>query len=315
MRHYFIINPAAGKKSMAAVLTEQISICFSERSDNYDISITTKPNEATELVSEYAKRYSHEQVRIYACGGDGTLNEVITGAYKFPNCAVGAIPIGSGNDFVKAYAPLEQSDFLKIDRMVDGEIDAIDMLTIGEENEEPRAGINITSVGFDAEIAAEMKKYKRLPFVSGSMAYNISLFGKLFTSLKTKLTFIVDGKPLDAKDDNYLFTIAANGRWYGGGFKAAPIAELSDGLLDFIAIPSIPLYRIAGLINVFRRGEHLQKLKFVKFHRCRTLQIITEKVTNVNIDGEIFRMKDPIISLLPKAMRIIIPKQLQTNGV
>jgi len=315
MRHYFIINPAAGKKSMAEVLKEQIAICFSDRSDKYDISVTTKPFEATELVQQYAMRHKNEQVRIYACGGDGTLNEVITGAYKFPNCAVGAIPIGSGNDFVKAYLPLMQSDFLAIERMVDGEIDAIDLLTIGEEGTEPRAGINITSVGFDAEIAAGMKRFKRLPFVSGSMAYNLSLFGKLFTSLKTKLKFIVDGKPLEDNDGDFLFTIAANGRWYGGGFKAAPIAELSDGLLDFIAIPSIPLYKITGLINVFRRGEHLQKLKFVKFLRCRTLQIITEKVTNVNIDGEIFRMKNPIISLLPKAIRIIVPKQLQTNGV
>lgn len=316
MRHLFIINPAAGmtardrKKSKANELIEKIKNYFKSSSDEYDIAVTTRPLEAMEITDQYGSKYKNEQLRIYACGGDGTLNEVVTGAYKHPNCSVGAIPIGSGNDFVKAYEPLVKADFLSLDRMIVGDIDAVDLLIVSEEGKEPRASINIVSVGFDAETADSMKKYKKLPFMNGSLAYNLALVENLFTSLKHSLEFEVDGKKIGHGKKNYLFTIAANGRWYGGGFKAAPIAELSDGLLDFIRVPSIPVFKITKLVSIFRKGEHLEKLDFVEFLRCRKLKIIADKPINVNLDGEIVKMRDPVISILPKSMRIIVPKPI-----
>ncbi|MDD4476511.1 MAG: hypothetical protein PHV95_12165, partial [Eubacteriales bacterium] len=66
-----------------------------------------------------------------------------------------------------------------------------------------------------------------------------------------------------------------------------------------------------NLVSVFRKGEHLDKLKFVEFVRCRKLKIISDNPINVNLDGEIFSMKDPVITLLPKAMRIIVPKPIK----
>lgn len=317
MRHLFIINPTAGivnkknKSTKVYELENKIKSYFLEIADEYDIAVTSKPLEAVEIVERYSKKYKNEQIRIYACGGDGTLNEVVNGAYKHPNCAVGAIPIGSGNDFVRAYEPLVRADFLSLDRMVNGDIDAVDLLTVSEDGKEPRASINIVSVGFDAETANRMKKYKKIPMVNGSLAYNLSLVETLFTSLKHSLEFEVDGRRIEGGKKNFLLAIAANGRWYGGGFKAAPIAELSDGLLDFIRVPSLPIYKIANLVSVFRKGEHLDKLKFVEFVRCRKLKIISDNPINVNLDGEIFSMKDPVITLLPKAMRIIVPKPIK----
>ncbi|OGO92146.1 MAG: hypothetical protein A2Y17_08530 [Clostridiales bacterium GWF2_38_85] len=314
MHHLFIINPTAGKVDKTKELTAKIKECFINRTDNYDIVSTTRPFEATEIADSWGDKMGTSQLRIYACGGDGTLSEVVTGAYKHLNCAVGAIPIGSGNDFVKAYEPLVKADFLSLDRMIDGDIDAIDLLTVNDKIIETKASINIVSVGFDAAIANGMKKYKKLPFVSGSMAYNLSLIQNLFTSLKHRFIFEVDGNPIDAVNRDYLLVIAANGRWYGGGFKAAPIAELSDGLLDFIRIPSVPISKIINLVQIFKRGEHLEKLKIVEFLRCRKLKILAEKPINVNVDGEIYKMTNPEISLLPKSMRIIVPKPIAVKA-
>ena len=110
MKHIFIINPAAGPYDATKVITERLeslSLDF-----DYEVYTTKGPYDATEYVKNKCK-IGNDTYRFYACGGDGTLNEVVSGVVGFDNASVGVIPCGSGNDFVKYYGTA--SDFNNID--------------------------------------------------------------------------------------------------------------------------------------------------------------------------------------------------------
>ena len=99
-------------------------------------------------------------MRIYACGGDGTLNEIASGAAGFPNAAVTAFSGGSGNDFVKIFS--EPAAFSNLARLLDAEETAFDLIACNED-----LALNICSVGLDARIGTDVARYKRLPFLHG----------------------------------------------------------------------------------------------------------------------------------------------------
>ena len=103
MRHIFIINPAAGKSDQSELLIQQIQNLKTE--DAVEIYITKCEGDAREKARKEAQ--VGDEIRVYACGGDGTANEILTGIAGYNNCAMGIIPLGSGNDFVRAFEPLE----------------------------------------------------------------------------------------------------------------------------------------------------------------------------------------------------------------
>ena len=98
MEHVFIINPAAGKQDKTEVYRSAIDKICTERKLNYRIAVSARAGDCTRIAREAAE--TGEEVHLYACGGDGTLNEVVAGAAGFPNAAVTHFAGGSGNDFV-----------------------------------------------------------------------------------------------------------------------------------------------------------------------------------------------------------------------
>ena len=119
-----------------------------------------------ELAAEQAE--AGEEVRLYACGGDGTFNEVLRGVRGRANAAVGCIPCGSGNDFVRNFGGREP--FLDLERMMRGPAVNIDLIQT-----EKGIATTICSAGLDAQVAYGIPKFRRLPFCGGTMAYNLSI--------------------------------------------------------------------------------------------------------------------------------------------
>ena len=107
MKHLFIINPAAGSRDRTKEYTQAIREVCEPRGLDYRIQVSQAPGHCRQLAREAAE--SGEEYRIYACGGDGTLNEVINGAAGHPNAAVTHWPKGSGNDFVKIFSEPERA--------------------------------------------------------------------------------------------------------------------------------------------------------------------------------------------------------------
>ena len=103
MRHIFIINPHAGKKDQTSRIYAMADILRGKHSLDCACMLTDRPGGATDMARKLAE--SGEDIRVYACGGDGTISEVANGIAGFDNAAMTCIPIGTGNDFLKNFGP------------------------------------------------------------------------------------------------------------------------------------------------------------------------------------------------------------------
>lgn len=302
MEHLFIINPAAGKNDKSKELIEKIKSVKTE--DKVTVKITGGPGEATEIVKKHLSE-TDDFVRVYACGGDGTANEVLRGIIGFDNCALGVVPMGSGNDFVRSFEDKTKDDFVNMEAMMQGEVTAIDVMEC-----QGRYSMNNMSVGFDAAVAKNVDKFKRLPLVSGSLAYKISIVYCLFTKRKHRYRMIADGKEYVSGDVKTLLAVAGNGKYYGGGIKATPLAQFTDGKIEFMHIKTISLLKFIFLINTYIKGNHIDnpKFPFVKHTKCQSITFESDNNIDIGFDGEIISLKNPTVRILPAAVRIIVPK-------
>ena len=109
MKHIFVVNPGAGKGMTAPELDTKLK----ELEIEYEIYETVAAKDATRYVRERCE--SGEELRFYACGGDGTLKEVMEGTVGFSNASLSCYPVGSGNDFVKCFGGKER--FLNLEKL------------------------------------------------------------------------------------------------------------------------------------------------------------------------------------------------------
>lgn len=294
MKHLFIINPAAGKGKALSYIS-QIEDYFSSHEDEYIISVTKSQGHAVEIAREYAGKGID---RIYSVGGDGTLNEVLNGMAGAPS-VLGIIPSGSGNDLVKSIYS-EESLHNILGRTIEGEEKYID---VGKVND--RFFLNIASMGFDAEVVYNSRRLKKLPGISGSMAYILGIFATVLTYKGNTLKMDIDGNLMEVKT---LLAAIANGRYYGGGMLPAPGAVIDDGEFEVCIIKDIGLLKILSFFPKLIKGTH-GSIKEVSFHKCSKIEIDCSKSVVMNIDGEIQKNSKAAFEILPKGIKVLIPKR------
>ena len=297
MKHIFIINPAAGKTDKTAEYTAKIE--QSCRGLDYEIRISERQGDCTRIARACAE--SGQEVRLYACGGDGTLNEVVAGAAGFDNAAVSVYVGGSGNDFVKIFD--DRDAFRDLDRLLDAETAVFDLIDANGH-----LAINICCVGLDSRIGAEMVKFKRLPFVSGSFAYILSILVNLFKGISEHYVVEVDGETID---DEMTFVCVANARYYGGGFYAVPDAQPDDGMLDILLVKKLRLWQIPHALTKYKAGRYKELGSIARHIRTDRLRIRCDRPSPVNLDGEI-RMDQAVeMKISEKKIRFFYPKGLK----
>ena len=206
MRHVFILNPVAGKNRTAIELRGKIDAYFSRHPEmEYAIRVTDGVGAATQIAQEEVA--SGNSVRLYACGGDGTLQETASGIpVGSTNVELAVIPCGSGNDYVRTFGDKEA--FLSIADLVEADAYFVDAVDCGD-----RISLNIASMGMDASVGQKMQKYKNLPGVSGSMAYNIAVADVFFHPIGEQMVIEIEGENgYERREGRYLMALAANGR-------------------------------------------------------------------------------------------------------
>ena len=304
MKHLFIINPAAGKRDSTVQVAAGIRAVCAGRALDYEILTTEYPRHAAELVREKAAEYAGRQLRVYACGGDGTLNEVAHGAAGLDHVSISHYPCGSGNDFIKLFGADCQS-FRSLENLIDGKEIELDYI-------ESDCGVcfNVLSVGVDARIANGMQKYKRIPLLHGSMAYHASTVENVLRGLHEPYEVEIDGKPCSGE---YTLILAGNGRFYGGGYNPVPEADPTDGKLEVLLIDAVDLLTVMKVIGAYKKGLHRRYPQYIKHLQAREISIRHRdgKDLTVNLDGEI--VKSPAVSLRVAArkLRFVIPKEEQ----
>lgn len=294
MKHLFIINPEAGKGKTLELVPEIRAYCESKDYE-YEIAVTEYPKHATEI----AKAHSAVQtLRIYSVGGDGTLNEVLNGMAG-SGSSLAAIPSGSGNDFIKSItgtaipANLIRSAVEGTERFID----------YGKVND--KYFINITSIGFDAEVAYKASNFKKLPFITGKMAYVLGILTSIIKCKNHYMEIKVDDAVMSAKS---LLAAVGIGRYYGGGFLALPEAEIDDGLFDICHVEAMKRTKILKLFPKYMKGLHAA-LKGVHFYRGKKVEIAVDKHIPMNLDGEIILVQKATFEIYPKSLPFVIPAQ------
>lgn len=299
MKHIFIINPAAGKYDRTEEYTEKIKAAFENRGDVYEIHRSKQRGDCTRLAREAAE--TGEEVRIYACGGDGTLNEVVNGVAGFENAAVTHFPGGSGNDMIKIFS--DTSAFFSLERLLDCEEARLDLVRCNGV-----CAANVISMGLDARVGTEIAKYKRLPLVSGQGAYIISLVVNLIKGINQHFVVTLeDGTKLDQK---FTLVCGCNGRWYGGSFNPVPDSNPDDGVLDLLVIKGVNVFQASRVVGEYQKGHYRDFPALISHYPVRKLTIDCDKPSVVNIDGEAIFTDHAEIELLPGALRFFYPKGL-----
>ena len=302
MKHLFIINPAAGSKDRTEKYQRKIKLACDQRGFDYAIHVSAAPGDCFRAAREAA--LTGEEYRIYACGGDGTLNEVAAGAAGYPNAAVTCYRGGSGNDFVKIFS--DPDAFQDLERLLDPEEVTFDMIRCNED-----LSLNICSVGLDARIGTDVSRYKRLPLLSGFRAYAVSTVVNLFRGISEHYVVRIDGETVDG---SHTMICICNGRFYGGGFNPVPDADPTDGWLDVLLVKKVRLLQVPGVIGMYKNGRAGELPHLVRRFRVKELEILCDKPTAINLDGEERIAQEIKISLAQEKLRFFYPKGLDWKG-
>jgi len=279
----FIINPIAGTGKQKGI--ENI---IAKHLDNYDIVYTQKNEDATRLSSEAVK---DDIDAVVAVGGDGTINECLIGLVN-SNTALGVIPCGSGNGFAY-HIGMGRTPEKAIVQLKDAKIKTIDSCTA---NGTPF--VNVSGIGFDAHIANLFSELKE----RGFMNYLKLILKEL--SYKPQ-EYTLQYNSLERKIKAYMISFA-NASQYGNNAIIAPMADIQDGLIDFVIVKDFPKWKIPlCLLKVVTGKAHLSK--YVEIIKCQHMQI-SARNTLIHLDGEPYKASNPVtINVLPKSLKILMP--------
>ena len=192
MKHVFIVNPNAGKRDQTSRVYEMADYLRDNHGLECACMLTERPGSATEIARSLAE--SGEAVRIYACGGDGTIHEVANGIAGYPNAAMTCIPTGTGNDFLKNFGA-DAEKFSDVENLWDGDVFPVDLIDCNG-----RQCVTIACNGVDAQVADSVHEYSRSPLLSGRGSYLASVVANvLLKPLGYRWTVTVDGVEQDGE--------------------------------------------------------------------------------------------------------------------
>ena len=298
MNHLFIINPAAGSRDRTSIYRKNIESVLGSRGIPYRIEISGAPGECARIAREAAQ--TGEEYRIYSCGGDGTLNEIVSGIAGYPNVAVTMFAGGSGNDFIRLFD--DPSAFQDLEQLLDCKEAEFDLINCND-----RHSINICSVGLDARIGTDVANYKRLPLLSGFRAYAVSTVINTIRGIARRFTVEVNGERIE---DDFTMICVCNGRYYGGGFNPVPEADPADGLLDVLLVKKVSRLKVAAVVGKYKAGKYKEFPHLIRHIRAKSLKILCDRPSSINLDGELMVAQEVDISLSGEKIRFFYPKSL-----
>ena len=245
--------------------------------DKVCIELTKYIGHATEIVKEYIEKFTGEMV-VYVVGGDGTLSEVAEAIKYVDTTSMVVIPRGTGNDFARATNSYKSMRKI-IRKSLEEKPVKVDSISIKK-----CTCMNVLNAGLDAAIADNMNLFRKWPVISGSMKYKLAIAYTILGAKKYKLKIRVDDKIYKGV---YTLIAIGNNKYYGGGVKALPYAEIDDGMLDVCLIDSTTLIQKLFFLPKFSKGKH-EGIKLVKLLKGKEISVVSTRKMPVSIDGEIY---------------------------
>lgn len=292
-RILFIINPISGL-GLGKEVPEHIKTLPEYEHVVYDIVFTEYSGHARKLVEEARTlgKYTH----IVAVGGDGTVNEV-GGALCGSDIAFAVVSLGSGNGFARH---LGYSIFMSkaLKQVLTEQYVKIDVLQIND-----KYSLNVSGVGFDAEVAHEFNHQK----LRGIFSYIYAALKLWFRYPEKKYTIISDGKAM--KVSCFILSFA-NTSQYGNNAYIAPHASVRDGMMDICILKRPAFFEIIWFLLFFVSAK-LYKVSYFKEIQCKEA-VIEGDISRIHVDGDAYIMKSPLhLKVLQGALRVVVPKRVR----
>lgn len=318
MRYAYIINPASGQgkhdQHDQGILAE-IKRLQETSGEDIKYYFTEGQMDAAVLANAIAKNVYPDEVVIVACGGDGTIQEVVNGIVGNDNAILGVYPCGSGNDFIRELGGRDSAKvYLNLEnhlKAVPKEMDIMKLSYLSEGEPTHRYVVNGINIGFDGNTAILAHDLKRLPAVSGSFSYLLALAYNFIGKKGEDLKVTVDGEEI--YNGPLFLTTVANGGYCGGGFNSCPNADLSDGEAEVLIVRDIPRRSFLKLAPKYQKGKIFEIENFddlIVYRRARKVRIEPAAgVMKYVGDGEVFITDTIEVEMLEKAIRVMVIPQ------
>ena len=295
----FIINPSSGRQNFLKNIEGMIGKLIMDQIVNHvDVFYTEKQDDAkNEAMSMKKGEYDF----VVAIGGDGTLNEVVNGVALGKNeTPIAVISAGTVNDFAN-YLSLPQGIDEFCDLIRDFNIKEVDLGRIdGTYFMNVLAGGLLSDVGY--------KVPKELKAIFGKMAYYVECAKDIPKNLFHSIPISVKTEEFSKECECLLF-IVANSQSVGGFRNAAPLASVSDGLLDVLILKKVEVAQLSNLLLKIVQGDHINQPNVEYFQTKKIhIDILDDSKVVVDYDGECFGELPVTIEVVPKAVKIIVPK-------
>ena len=305
---YAIVNPNAGngkgKKDWG-----RISGLFSKSGIRLAHRFTEKRGQAIEFAQE---AITDGYRKIVSVGGDGTLNEIVNGAFIQNTCktteiCLGMIPVGTGNDWGRMFGiPFVYEGAVQVlaeERKILHDIGVVDFMRSGVK--ERRYFINIAGLGFESLVVKRTNRQKDKGN-SNKAIYFYNLLSSLIAYRNLPVEITIDG----IKRSVRIFSInVGNGRYCGGGMRQTPEAVPDDGLLDITVIKEMGRIEIIRNLKLLYDGTILSHPKVDGF-RSNNLSVSSETDIYLEADGESLGHTPAQFSIIPLAVNIVYGARL-----
>ncbi len=297
-RFFAIVNPAAGA-GRSAKLAGSALARLRERKLQVDSIASTGPGHAVQLARE---AYDRGYRRFLAVGGDGTAHEILNGIFadrkSVDRIALGFLPLGTGNSFLRDFA--KDGAEASLQAILENRTRAVDLLRLTHAAGEVFS-FNLLSVGFTADVAALTNRVFK-PF--GHLGYLLGVFVRVVQLRRRSFALRCDEDP-GWDERRSLFLTFSNSKYTGGSMLIAPQADPADGLIEFVRWG--PIGRLGLLRNLHRLydGSHIEH-PLASRRAVRHVEFKVPAPIDIMIDGEVATLECRSLDVLPAALDVFI---------
>ena len=308
-RTFIIANPASGNGRVGrdwARIFPQIKGIYG---GDFDVKMTEGPGHGTDLATE-AVEEGYELV--VALGGDGTVNEVVNGLLGpsgVPNQAtvLGILPVGTGNDLARALGiPREfprAVEALNTDGVRRVDVGRV-VLSSHDAPSPVRYFLNSANFGSGGAIVDRVNKTPKV--LGPQLSYLWGIISTMITYDNPIISYSIDDEDEGSATINDF--IIANGKYFGGGLKPAPDAQMDDGLFDVVILGDIGFLECLMNLPRLKRGTHLEHPK-VKVRRGQRIMARANVPVQIEADGDLVGCLPATFEIIPRALWVKQPNQ------
>ncbi|MBO4846129.1 MAG: hypothetical protein J5525_07460 [Lachnospiraceae bacterium] len=302
MIHVFIVNPMAGKMDFAEKLRRKIS----EFKDiDYYIFDTRNAGYEGELINRIQHIFEDEKLRIYCCGGSGTLRNIVNDIDNLDNVEVAFLPCGLSNSFIKVFPAKDQKRFKQLEELIYGDVVDLDYIRFNNKN----IALNSFSMGIDSVLLEQVEKYRFINTIGNISPYMWCLPFALFKSHTTKCEVTIGEKHYV---DDFTEIYFGNGNILGGNVSIYDEANVTDGLGKVVLLRSDArrFWSIPIVFNLMRKKFY--KLKYIaEYADAQNIYIrrINDGPIKYNVDGEMLTFGGTVkVEMVKKGLHFVVPK-------